>query len=131
MIEVPEGIGTPGLRGSNLQVPFQNGKRWIKKRYDERIVMLPMWVRGLDSLTGKLPSGKSKNEALYENIDYLSGVFGKRGQFVLKRILPDGTEREAIAKFIDFTLERLRLGTPSSQWNSCFRTLLLRFPNGT
>ncbi|ETA80636.1 phage tail domain-containing protein [Youngiibacter fragilis] len=98
VIEVPEGIGTPGLRGSNLQVPFQNGKRWIKKRYDERIVMLPMWVRGLDSLTGKLPSGMSENEALYDNIDYLSGVFGKRGLHVLKRILPDGTVREALAE---------------------------------
>lgn len=98
VIEVPEGIGTPGLRGSNLQVPFQNGKRWIKKRYDERIVMLPMWVRGLDPLTGKLPNGKSENEMLYDNIDYLSSVFGKMGQCVLRRILPDETVREAIAE---------------------------------
>lgn len=60
--------------------------------------MLPMWVRGLDPLTGKLPRGKSENNVLYENIDYLSSVFGKLGQFVLKRILPDGTVREAIAE---------------------------------
>ena len=98
VIEVPEGLGTPGLRGNNIQVPFQNGKRWIKKRYEERIVMLLMWVRGLDSLTGKLPSGKSENDVLYENIDYLSSVFGKQGQYVLKRILPDGTVREAVAE---------------------------------
>lgn len=98
VIEVPEGIGTPGLRGSNLQVPFQNGKRWIKKRYDERVVMLPMWVRGVDPLTGKVPSDQSETETLYDNIDYLSSVFGKRGQHILKRTLPDGTVREAIAE---------------------------------
>lgn len=98
VIEVPEGLGVPGLRGNNIQVPFQNGKRWIKKRYEERIVMLPMWVRGLDPLTGKLPSGRNENEVLYENVDYLSSVFGKLGQYTLKRILPDGTVREAIAE---------------------------------
>lgn len=98
VIEVPEGIGTPGLRGSNLQVPFQNGTRWIKKRFNERVIMLPMWVRGLDPLTGNQPSGANETELLYRNIDYLSQVFGKRGQHSLKRVLPGGTVREAKAE---------------------------------
>jgi hypothetical protein len=133
VIEVPEGIGTPGLRGSNLQVPFQNGKRWIKKRYDERIIMLPMWVRGLAPLTGKLPSGKSENEALYDNIDYLSGVFGKRGQHVLKRILPDGTVREAIAGGVQACQFRKDSGWIRQVRSGihAFRSLLLCFPNGS
>ena len=98
VIEVPEGIGTVGLRGNNVQIPFQDGKRWIKKRYEERIVMLPMWVRGLDPMTGKVPSGLSQDEKLYENIDFLSRLFGKRGEHTLRRTLPDGTEREATAE---------------------------------
>ena len=98
VVGVPEGLGHPGLRGSNLQVPFQDGKRWIKKRYDERVIMLSMWVRGLDPLTGKVPSGQSETEALYNNIDYLAAVFGKRGQQPLKRILPGGVERQATAE---------------------------------
>jgi len=98
VIEVPEGIGTPGLRGTNLQVPFKNGKRFIKKRYNERTVMMAMWVRGLDPITGAIPEGKSEKELLYENMDYLSSVFGKKGQHSLRRILPDGTVREAKAE---------------------------------
>jgi len=98
VIEVPEGIGTPGLRGTNIQVPFKNGKKFIKKRYSERAVMMAMWVRGLDPITGAIPEGKSEKELLYENIDYLSSVFGKKGQHSLRRILPDGTVREAKAE---------------------------------
>jgi len=98
VIEVPEGIGTPGLRGTNIQIPFKNGKKFIKKRYSERNVMMAMWVRGLDSITGAIPEGKSEKELLYENIDYLSSVFGKKGQHSLRRILPDGTVREAKAE---------------------------------
>jgi hypothetical protein len=98
VIGIPDGIGKPGLRGSNIQVPFQNGRRWIKKRYEERIIMLAMWVRGVDFLTGKIPSGLSQAQTLYQNIEFLSSVFGIRGQQTLKRILPDGTEREALAE---------------------------------
>ena len=44
--EVIEGIGIPKYRGSDLQVPFQHGKRWIKKRFDSRKVVLSMWIKG-------------------------------------------------------------------------------------
>ncbi len=98
VIEVSEGLGTPSHRGGNLQVPFMHGKRYIKKRYDERIVMLPMWVRGLDPITGNLPSGHSLNSALYDNIDYLTSLLGMSGQHVLRRTLPDGSTREAVAE---------------------------------
>jgi hypothetical protein len=27
-------------------VPFQHGKRWIKKRFDSRKVVLSMWIKG-------------------------------------------------------------------------------------
>jgi len=36
VINIAEGIGTPGYRGNNIQVPFQHGKRWIKKKFNER-----------------------------------------------------------------------------------------------
>lgn len=98
VVEISEGIGTPGLRGDNIHLPFQHGKKWIKKRYDIRIVMLPMWVRGLDPITGKLPSGLSSNEMLYQNIDYLSKVLGASGQHNLIRTLPSGEKRETKAE---------------------------------
>lgn len=98
VINIAEGIGTPGYRGNNIQIPFQHGKRWIKKRFNEREIMLPMWVKGLDPLTGKIPDGKSLATTLDENIDYLTSVFGKEGQHVLRRTLYDGTIREASAE---------------------------------
>lgn len=100
VVETSEGIGTPGLRGDNIQLPFQNGKKWIKKRYDTRIVMLPMWVRGLDPIIGKLPSGLSSNEMLYQNIDYLSKVLGASGQHTLIRTLPSGEKGKRRLKYI-------------------------------
>ena len=98
VIEVAQGIGTPGFRGGNIQVPFQNGKRWIKKRYEERVIMLPMWIRGVDHITGKVPDGHTEKEKLFDNIDYLTKLFGHRGQYILKRTLPDGSIRQAQAE---------------------------------
>ncbi|KAF5044787.1 Phage tail protein [anaerobic digester metagenome] len=98
VINIAEGIGTPGYRGNNIQIPFQHGKRWIKKRFNERKIMLPMWVKGLDPITGKIPDGKSLAITLDENIDYLTSVFGKEGQYTLRRTLYNGTIREASAE---------------------------------
>jgi len=57
-----------------------------------------MWVKGLDPLTGKIPNGKNSATTLDENIDYLTSVFGKEGQNILRRTLHDGTIREASAE---------------------------------
>lgn len=83
---VISGLGTPKLRGSNIRIPFENGKRHIKKRYESRNLMFSMWVKANDMVT------------LDENIDYLSTLFGRRGQHVLKRIMRSGEIRETMAE---------------------------------
>ena len=76
--EVLEGLGRPGLRGNNLQVPFQDGSRWIKKRFDTRKITFSMWIRG-------------RNRAeLDENIDEFLKSVGKKGQHSLKRTKRNG-----------------------------------------
>jgi len=98
--EVSDGLGTPGFRGENIQIPFQDGKRWIKKRYSDRVLIFLMWVRSVDPTTGVVPSGKTPDQVLYENIDTLSRLFGSPGQHVLAKQLPDGTSREAAVEIL-------------------------------
>jgi phage-related protein len=93
--EVPEGIGTPALRGSNIKMPLSHGSKYVPKRYDERTILMPMYV--LPKSTAGVYGGI---EQLDTNIDYLSGLFGRRGQKVLKRIMADGTERTATAEIM-------------------------------
>lgn len=83
---VLEGLGVPGYRGSNIQVPFENGLRHIKKRYKSKQLILSMWVRGANM------------EIMDDNIDYLTKLFGMRGQHTLRRIMRSGEIREAQAE---------------------------------
>jgi len=81
--EVIEGIGVPQYRGSNLQVPFQHGNRWIKKRYDRRKVVFSMWIKGRD------------RAELDRHIDeFIRGV-AKPGIYILRRSLRNGQIRES------------------------------------
>lgn len=81
--EVLEGIGIPPYRGSDLGVPFQHGKRWIKKRFDRRKVVLSMWIKG------------ANRERLDQNIDeFLKGI-GIPGIHSLRRVMKNGEIREA------------------------------------
>lgn len=84
--EVIEGIGVPQYRGSNLQVPFQHGNRWIKKRYDRRKVVFSMWIKGSD------------REELDQHIDeFIRGV-AKPGIHALRRSLRSGEVRESFGE---------------------------------
>ena len=99
--ELSKGIGVPAKRGSNLKVPYIYGERYRTKMFEPRVVSLPMAVRGIDKTTGLIPAGKTEKEQLFENIDYLSGVFTTRTQAALRRTWPDGaTIREAQAEVV-------------------------------
>jgi len=98
--EVSDGLGTPGFRNENIQIPYQDGKRWIKKRYSDRVLTFLMWVRSVDPSTGAIPSGKTLNQVLSENIDRLSQLFGSPGQHILAKEMPDGTTREAAVEIL-------------------------------
>jgi hypothetical protein len=99
--EVPKGIGVPPKRGGNLKVPYIHGDRYRAKMFEPRVLSLPMWVRGLDKDTGLVPVGKTEKDQLFENMDYLSGLFCTRTQAALRRTWPDGTTvREAQAEIL-------------------------------
>lgn len=83
---VIEGIGIPKFRGNDLQVPFQHGKRWIKKRFDSRKVVLSMWIKGTDRTD------------LDQNIDAFLKTIGKPGLHPLSRTLRSGETRVAQAE---------------------------------
>lgn len=97
-IQSVDGLSTPSLRGSNLQVPFANGNRWIKKRYDSKIIMLNMYALGVNETSGLITIGMTQFEQLDANIDYLLKIFGVRGQHVLRRTMRNGEIREALAE---------------------------------
>ena len=84
--EVLEGIGIPRYRGSDLQVPFAHGSRWIKKRFDRRKVVLSMWIKG-----------KDRAELDLHIDEFLRGI-GSPGQHSLQRILRNGEVREAFGE---------------------------------
>ena len=83
---VIEGIGIPKFRGSDLQVPFQHGKRWIKKRFDRRKVVLSMWIKGTDRVD------------LDDNIDDFLKAIGNPGLHTLNRTLRSGEIRQTQAE---------------------------------
>ena len=83
---VIEGIGIPKFRGKDLQVPFQQGNRWIKKRFDSRKVVLSMWIKGTDRAD------------LDQNIDAFLTAIGKPGLHTLSRTLRSGETRLAQAE---------------------------------
>lgn len=83
---VIEGIGIPKFRGSDLQVPFQHGKRWIKKRFDRRKLVLSMWIKGSD------------RAELDNNIDAFLKAIGSPGLHSLVRTMRNGETRQAQAE---------------------------------
>ncbi len=83
---VIEGIGIPKFRGNDLQVPFQHGKRWIKKRFDSRKIVFSMWIKGTDR-TG-----------LDDNIDAFLTAIGNPGLHILSRTMRSGETRLAQAE---------------------------------
>lgn len=84
--EVLEGIGVPKHRGSDIQIPFHNGNKWIKKRFDSRKMVLSMWIKG------------DNKEDLDDNIDSFLQAIGKSGLHTLRRIMRNGEIREAQAE---------------------------------
>jgi hypothetical protein len=83
---VIEGIGIPKFRGNDLKVPFQHGKRWIRKRFDSRKIVFSMWIRGTDRVD------------LDANIDAFLTAIGRPGLHTLSRTLRSGETRLAQAE---------------------------------
>jgi hypothetical protein len=95
---VPQGIGLPGRRGEDLEVPHRDGKLYARKCLESRTLTLVMWVTGADPATGVKPVGVTSEEQLRVNIDYLLKLLGARGRRTLRRVMPDGSYRNAVAE---------------------------------
>lgn len=120
---LPESV--PARRGDNVQVPYLDGARFMKKSYDQRTETLVMWVLPVDA-SGDVPADKTCWEQLEENVDYLKGLFGGPGGLVpYRRRMLDGTWRAAqveVSNTIDFT-------KPDDAPNSRAFSVELRMPD--
>lgn len=103
----------PARRGDNLIIPGRNGRTYVHKPHDQRIIALAMFVLAnsdaYDSATGAgapydgyalsdvpdqvmvSPDTNVSAQRLQTNLQRLMTLFGARGQHDLVRTLPDGT----------------------------------------
>ncbi len=97
------GIGLPPRRGENLSVPFLDGRRHVDKHFDQRVITLNMWVRGVDPQTGIPPAAREQErQLLHDHIDTLNQLFGSRtAPGALRLVFPDGSIRQAQAEVVD------------------------------
>lgn len=111
---ITEGHGIPPVRGSNLVIPFRHGSRQYRKYYAERRLTLSMFVLGVDPSDGLVAGGKTNLQELYENLDTLRQLFGRRDSLLaITRTLPGGEVRTGVAEVIgtmDFDTVRGALG---------------------
>lgn len=93
---IPEGI--PAKRGENISIPYLDGRRFVKKNYDERRETLNMYVLPFDE-SGNVPSEKTLSEQLEENVEYLKRLFGSSINLLeYRKKMMDGTWRKAYAE---------------------------------
>lgn len=103
--------GTPAKRGENLSIPFLDGKRFVEKRFDERVITLNMWVRGVDT-SGKVPAGKTPKQVLEENVETLKALFASPiGQVSFKYMMKDGTTYRKAMVEVANVIEFERMGS--------------------
>lgn len=137
---IPEGM--PQKRGSNMTVPFLDGARWVKKSYDQRTDNLNIWVLPRDE-NGILPNGKTAEEQIEENIEYLKQLLGVSGLVLVDKKMTYGTWRTARAEIvnaIEFTKKNktdkhtvlsVGLQMPDPFWYGIEDTIQTISPNST
>lgn len=108
-------LGSPGRRGQNVIVPGRHGTiRTPNKHYDSADLVVPMWVQGVDRITGR-PVADTYRQ-LHENIDVLLKAFSTP-TVTLVRDRGDGYLRQAVAEpMLDpVVLERQRSAPASAK----------------
>ncbi len=87
---VPDDMGSPPIRGTNLVIPFKHGSVAVQKYYDTRVIVLNGYVYG--------PNRK----ILWQRIDTLKQLFSVSAHNYkpkkLEFIWPDGTTRYVYAE---------------------------------
>lgn len=96
-------VQVPAKRGGNLQVPGMHGEMhvWAKK-YGPGTVLLPMWVRGVNT-DGTIPSGSDTAARLlyHANLRQLLAWFTVDERLRVRHTLTDGTAREITGEVLD------------------------------
>lgn len=99
--EVPTGLGLPGRKGENINVPYAHGARYVpKKPLDERVITLSMWVKGTpsDGVRVVIDPGppviyEDRKITLQRNLDNLLQLFGQERLLNVSRKMADGSIR--------------------------------------
>lgn len=88
----------PPLRGQNTLIPSILGRRHAGKRFDEKRLTLALFVNSLNT-AGTVTEPTNTRQAR-ANLDALYAVFGDHTPGALVRVMPDASERTAIAEVV-------------------------------
>lgn len=86
------------LRGENRVVPAITGRRWARKRMDQKRLTLVVWVTSANAAGGLTETTNQRQTRA--NLDALHALFGDRTAGALVRVMPDGSERTATAEVV-------------------------------
>jgi hypothetical protein len=78
----------PPRRGENQKIPFLEGRQYVPKLRDSRIITLEMWVRGSDE-DGTYPLDPTPAELFDANWSYLCDTFQQDDQYPLVKRFRD------------------------------------------
>lgn len=95
--------GLPSARGENQTIPYRYGRVWSPKVWDERTIILSMWVLGADD-DGLVPVEGARAQ-FNENMYQLRKLFGVRHRLLAlqqtKKTLTGNLTLEASAECVD------------------------------
>lgn len=91
--------GAP-LRGEDLVVPGRDGRLPVTRRwYDQTTFTLPMWIKGIDPVTGLVPGGSDAMNEFYKRADTMTQLFAADAQpFDIIHTRTDGQQRQALCR---------------------------------
>ncbi|MEN6480905.1 MAG: hypothetical protein ABFD29_01830 [Anaerolineaceae bacterium] len=84
----------PSRRGDNPVIPQREGRLYVPKFYDQRLLSLGMYIKGA-------------NRSDFESkIDLFKALFGKGNQQILQRTMADGSVRQVGAEVSKFDISQ-------------------------
>ncbi len=100
------------LRGEDLVVAGRDGRLPVTRRwYDQATFTLPMWIKGVDPVTGVVPGGSDGLNEFYKRADAMQQLFAADAQpFDIVHTRNDGQQRQAQCRLagdpISFTRDK-------------------------
>ena len=91
------GLGPPPTRGSNVIVPLHPGRKRVDKVFDENVLTLAMWLRGVAQDAGAGVSSVSKMQYQKNWNDLIRLLYNSGEEFPLRKRFYDGATSSVIA----------------------------------